>query len=82
METIYTTFRRFIDRWKNGENYGFGENSNISSMSYIIGDVKVGKNCYIGPFTILDGSGGLEIGDNTSIAAVYRYILMTQCLEH
>jgi acetyltransferase-like isoleucine patch superfamily enzyme len=35
----------------------------------IIGDVKVGKNTWIGPFTILDGSGGLEIGNNCSIAS-------------
>jgi acetyltransferase-like isoleucine patch superfamily enzyme len=35
----------------------------------VIGDVKVGKNCWIGPFTILDGSGGLEIGDDCTISA-------------
>ena len=73
-----------FDRWKNGENFGFGENSNVSSMSYIIGDVKVGKNCYIGPFTILDGSGGLEIGDNTSIAAgvqIYSHDTVSRTLS-
>ena len=35
----------------------------------IIGDVKVGKNTWIGPNVILDGSGGLEIGDFVSISA-------------
>ena len=28
----------------------------------VIGDVQVGKNTWIGPFVVLDGSGGLEIG--------------------
>jgi acetyltransferase-like isoleucine patch superfamily enzyme len=31
--------------------------------------VKVGGNTWIGPFTILDGSGDLEIGDFCSISA-------------
>jgi acetyltransferase-like isoleucine patch superfamily enzyme len=36
----------------------------------IIGDVQVGKNCWIGPNVVLDGSGGkLEIGDFVSISA-------------
>jgi len=35
----------------------------------IIGNVKVGKNTWIGPNCILDGSGNLEIGDNCSISA-------------
>ena len=34
-----------------------------------MGNVQVGKNTWIGPFTVLDGSGGLEIGDNCSISA-------------
>jgi acetyltransferase-like isoleucine patch superfamily enzyme len=29
----------------------------------ILGDVKVGKHCWIGPNVLLDGTGGLEIGD-------------------
>ena len=33
------------------------------------GDVRVGENTWIGPFTLLDGSGGLEIGEWCSIAA-------------
>ena len=47
---------------------GFGEGSNVSQLSYIIGKVKV-ENCFIGPFTVLDGSAGISIGDGTSIAA-------------
>ena len=35
----------------------------------ILGDVRVGRDTWIGPGTILDGSGGLTIGDNCSISA-------------
>lgn len=58
-----------FDRWAAAGRFKFGEKSNISHMSYVIGDVKVGKNTFVGPFTIIDGSGGLAIGDNCSIAA-------------
>jgi acetyltransferase-like isoleucine patch superfamily enzyme len=57
------------DRWLRAKKLGFGEGSNIYDSSYVIGDVKVGKNCWIGMFTILDGSGGLLIGDNCTISA-------------
>ena len=59
----------FSDRWEKAKYLGFGENSSIYDSSLVIGDVKVGKNTWIGPFTILDGSGSLSIGDNCSISA-------------
>ena len=57
------------DRWEKARYLGFGEGTSIYDSSLVIGDVKVGKNTWVGPFTILDGSGGLEIGDNCSIAS-------------
>lgn len=59
----------FIDRWEKAKLLGFGEGTSVYDNVVIIGDVKVGKNCWIGPNVILDGSGGLEIGDNCSISA-------------
>lgn len=59
----------FIDRAEKAKYLGFGEGTTIYDSSLVIGDVKVGKNNWIGPFTILDGSGGLEIGDNCNIAS-------------
>jgi hypothetical protein len=44
--------------------YGFGEGTIMYDNVLVLGDVKVGKNVWIGPNVILDGSGGLEIGDN------------------
>jgi acetyltransferase-like isoleucine patch superfamily enzyme len=57
------------DRWKKSEMLGFGEGSNIYENAYVYGDPKVGKNVWIGPFVLLDGTGGLEIGDGCSIAS-------------
>ncbi len=58
-----------IDRWERAKTYGFGEGTSCYDNVLIIGEVKVGKNCWIGPNVILDGSGGLTIGDNCSISA-------------
>jgi acetyltransferase-like isoleucine patch superfamily enzyme len=58
-----------FDRWERAKLLGFGEGTSVYDSSYIFGDVTVGKNTWIGPFTILDGSGGLAIGDNCSISA-------------
>jgi len=56
-------------RWERARFLGFGEGASIYQNSYVYGDVKVGRNTWIGPFTILDGSGGLEIGDYCSISS-------------
>lgn len=59
----------FSDRWEKAEELKFGHGTSIYDSSYLYGDVKVGKDTWIGPFTILDGSGGLKIGNNCSISA-------------
>jgi acetyltransferase-like isoleucine patch superfamily enzyme len=58
-----------FDRWERARELGFGEGTSIYHNSYVYGDVTVGKNTWIGPFTILDGSGQLEIGSNCSISS-------------
>lgn len=59
----------FVDRWDKARLLGFGEGSSVYDSSLVIGDVKAGKNCWIGPFTIIDGSGGLEIGNDCTFSA-------------
>lgn len=59
----------FVERAEKANYLKFGEGSTIYDSSYVFGDVKVGKNVWVGPFTILDGSGGLEIGDNCNVSA-------------
>jgi acetyltransferase-like isoleucine patch superfamily enzyme len=58
-----------FDRWERAKLLGFGEGTSIYDSCVILGNVKVGKNTWIGPNTILDGSGELEIGNNCSISA-------------
>jgi acetyltransferase-like isoleucine patch superfamily enzyme len=57
------------DRWERARRLGFGEGASIYASSYVYGPVMVGPRTWIGPFTLLDGSGGLEIGGNCSISA-------------
>jgi acetyltransferase-like isoleucine patch superfamily enzyme len=58
-----------FDRWERARSLGFGDGSSIYHNSYVYGDVRVGRNTWIGPFTLLDGSGGLTIGDGCSISS-------------
>lgn len=58
-----------VDRWEKARELGFGEGTSIYDSSVVIGDVTVGRHTWIGPFTLLDGSGGLKIGDHCSISA-------------
>jgi len=57
-----------FDRWKRAEELGFGKESSIYDSSLVFGKVKVGSYCWIGPFTIIDGSGGLKIGNYCTIS--------------
>jgi acetyltransferase-like isoleucine patch superfamily enzyme len=58
-----------VDRWERASALGFGEGTSIYDSAIVIGDVTVGRRTWIGPWTLLDGSGGLEIGDHCSISA-------------
>lgn len=57
-----------IDRSRKARLLKFGKGTTIHDSSHVYGNVVVGKNTWIGPFTILDGSGGLKIGSNCSIS--------------
>lgn len=58
-----------VDRWEKARILGFGEGTSIYDSSLVIGNVTVGRGTWIGPFTVLDGSGGLTIGSYCSISA-------------
>jgi len=58
-----------FDRWDRARSLGFGDGASIYHNSYVFGDVRVGRNTWIGPFTLLDGSGGLTIGEGCSISS-------------
>jgi acetyltransferase-like isoleucine patch superfamily enzyme len=58
-----------FDRWERAAFLGFGDGSSIYDSSVVLGDVMVGEQTWIGPYTVLDGSGGLSIGGWCSISA-------------
>lgn len=59
-----------VDRWEKARLLGFGTNSSIYDSSLVLGDVSVSNDTWIGPYTVLDGSGGgLTIGAHCSISA-------------
>lgn len=58
-----------FDRWERAAFLGFGEGASIYDSSLVMGDVRVGDETWIGPFTVLDGRGGLTIGRCCSISA-------------
>lgn len=59
-----------LDRFERAKLLKFGEKSSIYNSSFVFGEVRVGKNTWIGPNTVLDGSGEyLEIGDYCSISS-------------
>lgn len=56
-----------LDWNKKGEAYG-GERTTIYDTATLIGDVKIGHDCWVGPFCMLDGSHGLTIGHHCVMA--------------
>jgi acetyltransferase-like isoleucine patch superfamily enzyme len=58
-----------FDRWERARFLGFGLGTSIYQQSYVYGDVQVGEHTWVGPLTILDGTGGLKIGSYCSISA-------------
>lgn len=81
-----------FDRWERAERLGFGSGTSVYDSSSIFGDVVVGEDSWIGPNTLLDGSGGqLQIGSHCSISAgvqiythdtVLRSLSMGECDRH
>lgn len=57
-----------FDRWERARRLGFGDGTSIYRNSYVMYDVVVGSNTWIGPFVMLDGVGGIKIGDYCSIS--------------
>ncbi|GAB5521894.1 MAG: acyltransferase [Rhodothermales bacterium] len=58
-----------VDRWEKARLLGFGEGTSVYDNVLILGDVRVGNQTWIGPNTVLDGSGGLTIGSHCDISA-------------
>lgn len=52
--------------------------------AWIIGDPDIGESVWIGPFTVIDGSGGLTIGDGCDISSgvhIYTHSTVARCVS-
>lgn len=70
------------DRWKKAKLVGSGRGTSIYESSLIYGKPKIGKNVWIGSFTIIDATGGLEIGDGCDISCgvhIYSHSTQARC---
>jgi len=76
-ETLRQTFDRSLsadelvsDRWERAHRLGFGSRASVYGSALVYGDVTVGQDTWIGPWVLLDGSGGsLTVGSFCSISA-------------
>jgi len=69
--TRINPFSENLFDWKTKGEKMFGKDKNITiyDTCTIVGNVEIGSNSWIGPYTALDGNGGLKIGENCSISA-------------
>lgn len=54
--------------WKAKGAFLGGKDVTVYDSATVIGNVSIGDNTWVGPFTMLDGTGGLSIGSFCSIA--------------
>ena len=77
----------FVDRWEKASYLGFGEKTSIYDSSIVMGgnNISVGENTWIGPNTLLDGTGGeLVIGNGCDISAgvqIYTHNTVKRCVS-
>lgn len=74
-----------VDRWEKAQYLGFGKGTSIYDSGTVMGDVQVGMDTWIGPFTLLDGTGGkLSVGDHCDISAgvqIYTHDTVDSCVS-
>lgn len=73
-----------LDRWKKAELLGFGEKTSVYENVYVYGKPNVGRKVWIGPFVILDGTGGLTIGDGCDISCgvmIFSHTTHLRCVS-
>lgn len=61
-------FTENLFAWKEKGAYAGGADVTVYDSATIIGDVEIGDHSWVGPFCMLDGTGGLRIGRYCSIA--------------
>jgi len=69
--------------YRRAQKLGFGEGTRIYATAIVYGHPKVGKNVFIGPYAIVDGTGPLTIGDECHVslhAMVWTHSTYPECL--
>jgi acetyltransferase-like isoleucine patch superfamily enzyme len=67
---VLPTNELLFDRWEKAKYINSGAGSSVYDSSIIMGNVIIGKNVWVGPFTLLEGvHGKIIIGDNCNISA-------------
>lgn len=64
-------------------SHGFPPNP-YNAHAWVVGDPEIGEGCWIGAFTVLDGSGGLRLGrgvDVSSGAHIYTHSTARRCVS-
>lgn len=63
-------FAEDLEDWQAKGRAWTGEDRGVTiyDSATLIGDVELGEGTWVGPFTMLDGSGGLTVGHHCSIA--------------
>ena len=65
-----------------GFSHGIPDNP-YNPHAWILGEPSIGANVWIGAFTVIDGSGGLEIGEGCDISCgvqIYTHSTVERCL--
>ena len=62
---------------------GTGNDNPWNPLAWVVGDPDIGEDTWIGPFCLVDGSGGLRIGRGCDLAAgvqIYTHSSMRRCV--
>ena len=65
---VLPTGELLCNRYQKAEYIKAGNNSSIYDTSVIMGDVEIGENVWVGPYTLIEGiNGNVKIGNFVSI---------------
>jgi len=74
-----------FDRWERARSLGFGEGTSVYDSAALFGSVHIGDETWVGPNTLLDGSGApLTIGSHCNISAgvqIYTHDSSMRCVS-
>jgi len=67
----YNRVNPFIEdlfEWEEKGRYFGCKKTRIYDSATVMGNVRLGDGCWVGPFVMLDGTGGLTVGDNVDFS--------------